>query len=94
MRILRPVLLRFRLRKPCLLFWISLVCPFIVFLGPQRIDVPSNAGWAEMLVLGTTSAAAPSAGVKPVEAGRAIRGRLGTRVVNVLGRLLAGREAA
>lgn len=97
-RILRPVLVFMRYRKPCRLFCTRRVCPFIVLRGPKRIcSAPASDGWDETAPVGTTSAmAAPvevagvGAGVKlvkPLGRRRGVReGRSGERVVNVLRR--------
>lgn len=53
--IFRPVRLRMRYRNPWRRFCTSLVCPFIVFLGPQRICMPENPGCAEIAPLATRS---------------------------------------
>lgn len=75
--ILRPVLVRMRLRNPCLRQRISRDGRFMFMYrrGPQRIcePAPASAGFDVIAVLGTTStaAAAPtaSAAAAPVAAG-------------------------
>lgn len=61
--ILRPVLVRIRLRNPCLRMRISRDGRFMFMYrrGPQRIcePTPASAGFDVIAVLGTTSAVAP-----------------------------------
>lgn len=57
--IFRPSFVRIRLTNPSLRFWMSLVLRFMVLRGPQRIW--ARAGWEVMELLGTRSAARPSA---------------------------------
>jgi hypothetical protein len=70
--VLRPVLVRIRLRNPCLRFRTSLLERASVARGPQRTCVAAKTGLVEMAVLGTTSATSQEGAAAAVGAREAV----------------------
>lgn len=100
--ILRPVLVRMRLRNPCLRMRISRDGRFMFMYrrGPQRIcePTPASAGCDVIAVLGTTSAIAddppPTAASAPTAVGPIVVAALGARspTVGLLVKMLGGAD--